>query len=280
MTILPLLVSLAAQLLVSFAFMAVIGIIAGVQAGMEGITDAWEITEYVSEAVMDSVTVSILLYHLAALAGFGLWYYFGTGKPRPKPVSPRKVFTGKCLIVSLVGGFGMCVAASGLLSLAEVAAPDIVAKYEELMEIAGLGTDPITIIASVLIAPIGEEILCRGVIFHYAGKVVEGMRSRKAAFWIANSLQALMFGIMHGNLVQGSYAFLLGLGLGWLRMRYRSLYPGMLAHFAINFSSTFLLGFLFMGAPQTLPTYVLMLAAGIFVTVGLMWWDQDREASL
>ena len=50
-------------------------------------------------------------------------------------------------------------------------------------------------------------------------------------FWAANILQALYFGIIHGNLVQGGYAFLAGMVLGYLVKRNGTLAAGILCHF-------------------------------------------------
>lgn len=277
LTILPMIVSLGAQLLIGVVSVLAVAVIAGIQSAAAGMSEI-EMELYVMEHAMDGVTVGILIYHILALIGFGIWYYFGCG--RPKPVSPVRIFKGKCIPVTIIMGLGMCIGANALLSAAQYVVPGLIQDYTELMEAAGLGTDPLTIFASVLIAPVGEEILCRGITFHYAGKVVQGMKNRKAAFWIANVLQALMFGIMHGNLVQGFYAFLMGLCLGWLRYRYRSLYPAMLAHLVVNFTSTYLAEFMFGFIPDTLPFYLIVVAVSAAVIAALMFWDRSEKEAL
>ncbi|MCM1045059.1 MAG: CPBP family intramembrane metalloprotease [Candidatus Gastranaerophilales bacterium] len=279
LAVLPVVASFALQIVLVFAVVFLDGIMVGIQMANTGVMDAEQMTLHVMQTMTDSLTIVTACYQAVGLVMCATWYYYGCG--RPKLVSPKKIFTGKGLAATLLIGFGMCVAATGLLSSAEFIVPDVIQQYEELMEAAGLGSDPLIIIVSVLIAPIGEELMCRGIIFHYAGKVVKGMRSKTAAFWIANAIQALMFGVMHGNLVQGFYAFLMGLGLGWLRGRYRSLYPSMLAHFVINFSSTFILGFLFAGLPETLPVCAAIMLVGIVITVLVMCWasaETDRKA--
>ena len=49
-----------------------------------------------------------------------------------------------------------------------------------------------------------------------------------------NILQALFFGIAHLNLVQGSYAFLIGLLAGYLVLRCRSIWAGIAFHMLFN----------------------------------------------
>ncbi len=272
MTILPMVVSLAAQILITIAVMVVIAVTASFRWMKMGTLDQGLLMQEVSEITMNSLPVILLLYHVLATIGFGIWYYFGCGRPKPK--SPRRVFAGRALPMTLLIGILMCVSATAYLSAAQYVMPEMIEQYEEMMEMAGLGTDPLTIFVSVIIAPVGEELLCRGLTFHYAKKVVQGMRNRRAAFWIANALQALMFGVMHGNLVQGSYAFALGLGLGWLRFRYDSLYPSMLAHLVVNLSSTVFMGYLFSVIPESLLGYVLLMAAGLAAILLLMRWDR------
>ena len=56
-------------------------------------------------------------------------------------------------------------------------------------------------------------------------------------FWAANAIQALVFGVMHLNVVQGVYAFALGLLLGWVFRRTGRLRAAVLLHMAVNASS-------------------------------------------
>ena len=233
-------------LLVSFLLQiigAVIGMLAfnlremGKLEAQGMLTDA-AANEVMTRAATEGLGLSLIWAHILMLVCFAIWYYFGCGRPK---VSQAKVlFTPKALLVTVLVAIGMCFCTNFALPVAALVIPEsIMNHYMELMEQAGFGVDTLAIIASVLLAPIGEEFICRGVIFHYAKKMVADMSNRRAAFWIANSVQALMFGIMHGNIVQGTYAFFMGLGLGYLRHRYNSLAPAMLAHMIINATSTF-----------------------------------------
>ena len=57
--------------------------------------------------------------------------------------------------------------------------------------------------------PVIEELIFRLLIM--------GISLRFMKFIAANTLQALIFGIYHGNVIQGVYAFLLGLFIGELK---------------------------------------------------------------
>ena len=278
---LPVIVSIVVQLIMGI----VLGIILNVMGMMElgGAYDPndaamyQQLLNYVTEKSLQYSGMLIFAYHIIALLGFGLWYYLGCG--RPKITNPIKTFRGKCLPTVVIFAFGLCLFANAFVLVGQYVAPSAIEAYMELMESAGMGTDVFTILASVLLAPIGEEILCRGLTYHYAKKVVEGMNNRRVSFWIANCLQALGFGIMHMNLIQGLYAFVLGLGIGWLRERYNSLYPAMLAHFVVNFSSTYIVGYLLAPLPESFASALLVLAVGIVLcAIGLFLGKKEKVA--
>lgn len=256
--------SLVLQIIMGVIAVLPASLLAGMEAGRQGITDVAEIEALIMEKSMGAASWGVLFYHLLSLPVFGLWYYFGCG--RPKAVHPKKVFTVKSFLAVFVAGFGLCLVANGIAMLLQYLTPNLFEQYMELMESAGMGENVVTIIAAVILAPIGEEILCRGIVMHYARKMSAGIGSEKASFWIANVLQALLFGIMHGNFVQGTYAFILGMGLGILRHKFQSLYPAMLCHFAINFLSTYVMGYLFGWVPENAFGTILVLVLGIAVT--------------
>lgn len=277
LTIVPLIISLVAQLALGILLSVICSVIAAVQMGASGATDVVALQELATELAYQNMGLMILVYHILATIGFGVWYYFGCG--RPKAAKPATVFRGKCVPATVVLSIGLCLFANAFVMVVQYVAPNAYAKYELLMESAGMGMDPFTILASVVLAPIGEELLCRGLIFHYAKKAVSDMNNRRVAFWIANALQSIMFGIMHGNLIQGLYAFFLGLAIGWLRERYNSLYPAMLAHFIINFSSTFLTGHLLTLLPEGLAVAVIFMVVSIAITfAGFFLGKESKDA--
>ena len=52
--------------------------------------------------------------------------------------------------------------------------------------------------------------------------------------WIAIVISALIFAVIHGNVAQGTHAFIGGIALGWLYMRTRSVLPGIVLHWVNN----------------------------------------------
>lgn len=271
-------------LLTSLILQMALGLLGGIAAvmaemfshGVSGIYDP-EMLGQLENTVMGGAIWGVVGYHLTALPVFGLWYYFGCG--RKKPVNPAGIFTVRRLLAVIAAGFGLCILANGMVLTEEFLLPRAYAQYEQLVETVGFGENIFIIFASITLAPIGEELLCRGIIFHYCQKASAGIGSRETSFWIANVLQALFFAIMHGNLVQGSYAFVLGLGLGVLRYRYDSLYPSMLVHFLINFLSTYVMEYLLAWVPESLPGGAVLLIMGVAVTAISIWIGKREETA-
>lgn len=274
MCVLTLLISLAMQVLAGMVISVVYSMIAGFQAGLMGITDMAQLQEFIMNKTMSAIPVAVFIYQIAALPIFGVWLYFQTG--RQKPLRITKVFRLKTVAVVVLSGLAWCVASNTFVLLAQYIAPDITAQYLEMMEMAGFGSSILVVITSVLIAPVGEELLCRGLIFYYAKRSVAHMENRTGAFWIANSIQALMFAVMHGNLIQGLYAFFIGLALGWMTERYHSLYPAMLAHLVINLFSTFGAGYVLVLLPDNAVSYGLATLLSLAVAVGVMLLDRKK----
>ena len=76
-----------------------------------------------------------------------------------------------------------------------------------------------------VLGPFFEELLCRGAIQSIGGHISPGF----AVF-----ISAFMFGIFHLNISQFYNAFLLGILLGYVTLRSRSLWPAVIMHIANN----------------------------------------------
>ena len=86
----------------------------------------------------------------------------------------------------------------------------------------------INIVAVSVIPPLVEEFLFRGIVL---GK----LRFFGDAF--ALFLSSALFALMHGNIIQIPFAFIVGLVLAFLTIRTGSLVPSMVVHFIVNFRS-------------------------------------------
>lgn len=85
---------------------------------------------------------------------------------------------------------------------------------------------PVAVLVAVALVPVAEELFFRGY-------VQRRLCRRWGAAWGIAATSA-MFGLAHFDRVQSPMAFLLGLYLGWVVHRGRSIVPGVLAHAANN----------------------------------------------
>lgn len=80
-----------------------------------------------------------------------------------------------------------------------------------------------------ILAPLAEEVIFRGAVLR---TMLDHWEGRKR--WTAIIISALLFGLAHMNPAQIPHAFLIGLLLGWLYERSRSLIPCVVLHCANN----------------------------------------------
>lgn len=228
--LLPAALSLILQFGAAMVFMFIIAFVTAFTHHDAGLSQG-QLMNLVQDAYMSNVSWIVLFYQIIGVFVFGLWYFFAYGKKK-RPAEAEKPGIKELAMIVALGAF-LQVFISGILGMISELFPDLLQGYMEMMKSAGITEmTVITFIATVILAPIGEELLCRGVIFRLAGKV-------SAKFWVANCIQALAFGIIHANLVQGTYAFFLGLILGYIYGKYRNIWACMLLHGAVNLSSNF-----------------------------------------
>ena len=177
--------------------------------------------------------VRSLLMHLA---GGGLVYLVWrkelcAGKGRTAGKTGLRLLL---LCVSSALGLNLLLALTGLVTLS--------GSFQETAATQAAVPVGIGIVLYGVAAPFSEEVLFRGIFYRKtreafggegAGEVTEQartVRARRAAAVVS----ALMFGIYHGNLVQGIYAFLIGLLLCLVYERTGRLPAAVLFHGAGN----------------------------------------------
>lgn len=200
----------------------------------------------------------LLIYNAMSIAVFGLWYYCRYGG-NYRPVL-RQTFHPAAIAGIVILMPGTQYLTTYIMSFVASLFPHWMDAYESLLETAGLD-DQISIlmvICSVIFAPFCEELVFRGVTMHQAKKCLP--------FWAANLLQALLFGIFHMNMIQGIYAFCLGLVLGYVCNRGGSIYYSLLLHMLFNFWGTVLSGLIPFG--DTTFSLIFWFLFGIAMTVG------------
>lgn len=159
------------------------------------------------------------------------------------------------LILAFCAGAGLNLAFSGFLPLLPL--PDALvesyanasAQYEEPTKALMFKT--------VFLVPILEETVFRGLIGDRLG--------RSAPKWLAVPFAALIFAVMHGDILWSSYAFLSGLLLMAMYFRCRSILPGIAFHLAFNASNYLWVKIL--PLPDEMWAYALSLAIGAVMCI-------------
>ncbi len=236
----PAIACILLQLLVGVAVMVVymIGYVMTVDTG-----DSGAVTDAVMEAAMAASAPSVFCYHIVGIVVFGLWYYFGCG--RPKPAKLKTVANPKFWMSAVLAAVAFISINYTVLYLLYYFFPEMIESYNLQwgnLEMSNMG---LMYIATIFLAPIGEEVLLRGLSLNILSKCTKH-------FWVANVIQAFLFGLIHLNFVQGTYAFLGGMLLGWLYHKYQSLYIVILVHFLVNLSASTWADFVFGKVPEDL----------------------------
>lgn len=127
----------------------------------------------------------------------------------------------------LITGTGAALALNFLAGFVQAASHDT--AYSQVAKTQYAVPLFLGLIAYGIASPIVEEGVFRGILYRkcrrYLGQPLP-----------AALISALLFGILHGNVVQGVYGFLMGLLLAWFYERYDSFLAPVLVHAASNVS--------------------------------------------
>ena len=228
----PIIVALLCQVAISIGFSLVYGIYLGIKMAAMGMTDAAEQELYLAESMSNGNVLMIItaIATLSTLLVGALWY---RGYRPATDFKLKEVVNGKllaamaCLGLSLQFLISMC-----LNAVYPILPQDLTEEYSALMEQLIGGNIWLSLLVTVILAPLAEEFLFRGITLKMAQKIMP--------FMAANILQAILFGIYHMNWIQGVYAFVLGLILGFTAEYFHSIWASILLHAFVNGSAEIL----------------------------------------
>lgn len=221
----------------------------------------------------------VLAQHIVFLICFGIWYYriFYHGNIVSENETfedntkgrMKNIFSCVCSIRTpflLLAGVAIQIMVDGILNLVSPLFPDTFTAYYDLVSKAvGVNRAVPMMIATFVIAPIGEELFFRGVIMGYAKRYMPGAS--------AILFQGVLFGLYHGNIVQGIYACILGCLLGFVAYKADTLLASMILHFSINLSVLFIPSVWF---EDTLRCSIIT-AGALVLTVLFVWLSMRKH---
>ena len=143
--------------------------------------------------------------------------------------------------------------------------------YDELNETVFTSMSlPWQIIIIAIVTPVAEEMLFRGLIYRR-------LREYRNA-WISSIVCGALFGVYHGNLLQGVYTALLGFVICVIYEHYGTIWAPIIAHFANNLAST--LESYFWGDGTDFAMWAYVLVSFLFLVVGGLWiFLHDRRVN-
>lgn len=127
----------------------------------------------------------------------------------------------------IIAAISICLGSNQLLTISRL--DEIFPGFQQVQEILYGGGIVMEVLAAVILAPIIEELLFRGLVF----KRLYGYTGRIPAMIISS----LFFGIYHGNMVQGIYAFIVGMLFVFIYDKYKTIAAPILAHMIANLTS-------------------------------------------
>lgn len=203
---------LGAQLLV----MLPVVVAAAVQSALEN----WEAAEQLSGVLYESAMLFTALSGLLAIGVILLFY-----RIRRKKLGDA-LWLRRAEGPGLLSGAALAPALYLAVTVAMMALPEAwLDSYAEASSgVSGGGV--IGIVAVVLVAPVVEEFIFRGLIMTRLAQAMPG--------WLAAALSAAIFGLCHGHPVWFAYTFVLGVLFGLMDLRLGSIWPSILAHMVFN----------------------------------------------
>lgn len=210
----------------------IVGIISGIVIVAQNFDKAQDIS-FIEQMIMknmhmiliSSIIISLLIYFLIfAIRRINLINYCH--------ISSIKI---KNIVLILILGIGLNILFTIINLLTEFYefSPE---KLEQLSKIIMGNSFFISLLVIGIIVPIFEEILFRGLIFNELRQNVN--------IWVGIILQAIIFGVYHGNIVQGTYTFILGIVLGLTYIWFNSIWAPIALHVVNNSISVTMAHFL------------------------------------
>jgi len=233
-------------------------------------------TYFLSEADINAIAHDILLpsYILAAFFTFGIAWLAHVIFKRPfiERLSINKTSFAS-VTAAFVIGCSLQMPIIFIMNIIQEAgiAPELFDHYAEIME-------PLTqnqhivlqILAIGIVGPILEEVIFRGLIFNQLRKNIPLV--------YAVILQSALFGITHLNIIQGTYAFFIGILMALSLVWSRSLLLPTAIHIGMNLAGIFLSEY---GEYiDNTSTYAILVFSFLFVIAGIAYLYSGSRSSV
>ena len=142
---------------------------------------------------------------------------------------PFKKISGKKLLAIVLAGTSLCMVAQIMATLIGINMSLFGIDINEGLDMK-VGTSAFDIVMNTICTAIIPALVEE---FAYRGLVLGVLKKHDNMLAVFGS--AFLFGMLHGNFAQIPFAFVVGLILGYVRVKTDSMLPGILIHFCNNF---------------------------------------------
>lgn len=260
-------------LFITFLIQITVSIIAGIIIALKNIN---EIT--VSGANIDEIinkAEGLTNYILLASSIVTILVFLLIYKVRKKKVK-KELQIVKTTTSNIIIGIGLGLSAwlfnVGALSLLQEAGlfKEHFSIMENMLAPLSQGSVLVSLLTVGIVAPFIEEFIFRGVIFKTLNKNI-------SIIWTI-IIQAVFFGLFHGNLIQGTYATLLGLVFGYITYKTRSLWPAVVMHMTNN-TIAIISQFVLKNVPATTSIFIGFMIVGVLGLIISLYFINKKNRS-
>lgn len=191
-----------------------------------------------------------------------LFFYLDGQKGR---IEKKKSSNAKDFVMAIIGGAGIAIILNILIGLTGISGIDN--TFQKISEAIKSTPIVITIICAGIIIPIVEEIIFRGLIFNR----IKFQYNLTAAMLISS----VVFGIYHGNIIQGIYATMLGVCLAYTYNKTKNILIPIFIHISAN-TSVLGLSSLVENDDSALTVGIMVLVTLIFAIIGIVYFIKRK----
>ncbi len=216
----PVLLYMLIQVTVSIFYVVAAGVVWTIQGG-----NPWNLADYLLDHLVEETILVVLLAALVTIPLYSWLYYKDIQRKRWAGWKDEwfPLREGD-LLWAVIGTAALAMFGNGLINLLPLSS--WAGEYEETAEALYSGSIWLQLAAVGFFGPAVEELTMRGLMYQRFRSM---MRPPAAIFF-----SAVVFGLFHGNLVQGLYAFLIGLYLAWLMECTQRILVPMIGHMSAN----------------------------------------------
>lgn len=191
---------------------------------MENQDEMMNLYASITEELLKSQTIIEGITAFLTIPVMLIFFYRDRMKEKLTGIIPNKKAPLWKYSMVLIISLAMCFGLNNLITISNLSV--VSEAYEETMKM--LYTPPLAIqlLCLGLLIPVCEELVFRGLLF-------KRLR-QQTSFLQAALYSSLVFGLLHVNLVQMLYGFILGMMLSYLYEKFGSVKAPILAHIAMN----------------------------------------------